>query len=87
VFDAQKIKDKLKEIKDKLDCGDNQILENLNFFDRPVDYSDHLMFIPFKPKQPIKNLSEKVVIFMSKKKPLLISAEVYQPDNVLPVKV
>merc|ERR1719183_1077344 len=45
-FDEQMVKQKLKELREKLDLGHK--LKDEEFQDRPINYSDHLMFIPFK---------------------------------------
>jgi hypothetical protein len=41
----------------------------------PVHWSKELLVIPFQPKYPLSRFQEKCNIFLSKKKPLLISIQ------------
>jgi len=68
------IEDKLKEVEDALKPCNNiaEFIEKSRFeySGKAIDWRDNLLFIPLRPKMPLKGFDPKISIFNSAKKPI-----------------
>jgi len=81
MFDENKVNQFIDSIRDKLNSMQANF-ENVDidkFNGRTIDWQSKMLYVPFKPKIPLKGFEVNGFnIFMSKKKPLLVKVE---PEN------